>query len=67
MPISVILDEKLNDLFIQTSRIFGYLVLLVMTAFTIFGHPFVIRWAGAEYDKSYAIGMLLAFLHANKG
>ena len=52
-------DEKLNDLFIQTSRIFGYLVLLVMTAFTIFGHPFVIRWAGAEYDKSYAIGMLL--------
>ena len=53
------LNEKLNNLFLKTSRIFSYLILLVMTAFIIFGHQFIIRWAGEEYSKSYFIGILL--------
>lgn len=52
-------NDQLNKLFVQTSRVFGYLVLLFMAAFSIFGHKFVIRWAGLEYSISYTVGMLL--------
>ena len=30
-----------------------------MSAYMVFGHEFVIRWAGIEYDISYAVGWLL--------
>ncbi len=51
--------QKLNQLFIRSSRIFAYLIWLVMSAYIIFGEQFVICWAGKEYAASYAIGLML--------
>lgn len=51
--------DRINELFIQSSRVFSYLIWLFMSAFVIFGHQFVIRWAGVEYDISYTVGWLL--------
>ena len=51
--------EKINELFIKSSRIFSYMIWLFMSSFVIFGHQFVIRWAGIDYDKSYTVGILL--------
>lgn len=52
-------SKKINDLFIKSSRIFAYLVWLIMSAYIIFGQQFVIRWAGKEYELSYFVGFLL--------
>ena len=52
-------SKKINDLFIKSSRIFAYLVWLIMSAYIIFGQQFVIRWAGKEYELSYSVGLLL--------
>lgn len=51
--------NKTNELFVQSSRIFAYFIWLFMSAYMIFGHAFVIRWAGPEYDISYTVGWLL--------
>lgn len=51
--------NKTNELFVQSSRIFAYFIWLFMSAYMIFGHVFVIRWAGPEYDISYTVGWLL--------
>lgn len=50
---------KLNALFIRSSRLFSYFVWLFISVFAIFGHEFVVVWAGPNYKKSYFIGMLL--------
>lgn len=50
---------KINELFVRSSRIFAYLIWLFMSAYMIFGHVFVIRWAGSEYEISYTVGWLL--------
>ena len=52
-------NKKINELFIKSSRIFAYLVWLIMSAFIIFGQQFVVRWAGIEYELSYYVGILL--------
>lgn len=54
-------DEKLNVIFIKTSRLCAYVCWLVMSAYCIFGKQFVIVWAGSEYYESYIIGFLLMF------
>lgn len=51
--------SKTNELFIQSSRIFSYFIWLFMSAYMIFGHAFVVCWAGPEYDTSYTVGWLL--------
>ena len=51
--------DGINKLFIRTSRIFAYLIWLFMSGYIIFGHPFVIKWAGSDYVNSYYIGILL--------
>lgn len=51
--------DGINSLFIKSSRIFAYFVWLFMSAFFVFGRPFVLRWAGKEYGSSYLIGLLL--------
>ena len=30
-----------------------------MSAFCVFGKPFILRWAGSEYGKSYYVGLLI--------
>lgn len=51
--------QRINELFIRTSRLFAYLIWLAMSAYIIFGPQFVLRWAGKEYGTSYLIGLLL--------
>ena len=51
--------KELSDLFIKTSRIFALLVFLIMSGYCIFGRPFILRWAGEEYEVSYYVGLLL--------
>lgn len=51
--------DKTNELFVRSSRLFSYFIWLFMSAYMVFGHEFVIRWAGIEYDISYAVGWLL--------
>ena len=52
-------NKKINNLFIKSSRIFAYLVWLIMSAYIIFGKQFIIRWAGIDYESSYYVGLLL--------
>ncbi len=52
-------DKALSDLFIQVSRIIAQVSVLIMSGFIIFGKPFVCRWAGAGYENSYYIAILL--------
>lgn len=51
-------DKELSDLFIRTSRIFTYILVLVMSGYCIFGKAFIIVWAGAEYENSFYVGLL---------
>ncbi len=52
-------EKKLNDLFYKTCRIFMYLIGFIMVGFFIIGKLFILRWAGADYAKSYTVGCLL--------
>lgn len=52
-------NKELSDLFIKTSRIFAFLVFLIMSGYCIFGKIFILRWAGIEYEMSYYVGLLL--------
>lgn len=52
-------DNEISDLFVKTSRLFAYLVLLIMSGYCIFGKDFILKWAGAEHGTSYYIGLLL--------
>lgn len=54
-------SEELNDLFIKTSRLCTYVVVIIMLEYSLFGHSFVCRWAGDNYSKSYLVGFLLMF------
>ena len=51
--------KELSDLFIRTSRIFTYILVLVMSGYCIFGKAFIIRWAGEEYVNSFYVGLLI--------
>ena len=51
--------KELSDLFVRTSRIFLYIIVLFLSGYCIFGKSFIIRWAGAEYEFSFYVGLLL--------
>lgn len=52
-------EVKLNDLFRKTSKLFLYLISLIILSFVFFGKPFILRWAGATYEDAYTVGCLL--------
>lgn len=52
-------NKEISDLFVKTSRIFAFLVFLIMSGYCIFGRVFILRWAGEEYEVSYYVGLLL--------
>lgn len=52
-------DQLLSELFIKSTRIFVYILVLVMSGYCIFGKAFIIRWAGVEYEKSFYVGLLI--------
>ena len=52
-------EARLNRLFTRTSKWFTYLICFIMMAFFIFGHAFILRWAGMEYAQAFTVGWLL--------
>lgn len=52
-------NKALSDLFVRTSRIFAQIAVLVMSGFVFFGMPFIKRWSGTEYTRSYYVGVLI--------
>lgn len=54
-------NQKLNNLFIKTSRICAYVTFIIMIEYSCLGRCFIKRWAGPEYSTSYTIGFLLMF------
>lgn len=52
-------ETKLNNLFRRTSKLFTYITGFIISAFIIFGRPFILRWAGEDYGKSFTVGWML--------
>lgn len=53
-------DEKeLNNLFRRSSKIFMYIIGMIIVGFFVIGRSFVLRWAGADYGRSFIVGWLL--------
>lgn len=52
-------EERLNDLFRRTCKLFTYLIGYVIIAFFIFGRPFILRWAGTDYGDSFNVAWML--------
>lgn len=52
-------EYRLNSLFRQTCKLFTYITGFIIIAFYIFGRPFILRWAGENYEKSFTVGWLL--------
>lgn len=51
--------SNLSELFIQIGRWQYYLLALVATGFIIFGKQFIALWAGAGFEDSYIITLLI--------
>lgn len=52
-------EVRLNDLFRRTCKLFTYLIGFIITAFVTFGRPFILRWAGEDYSRSFTVGWML--------
>ncbi len=52
-------DEELSKLFVKTARISAQIAFFIISAYIIFGKPFICRWSGEEYEKSFYVGMLI--------
>lgn len=50
--------KELSDLFIRTGRIQYIVLAYVLSAFIVFGRPFIRLWAGAGYEDAYIIALL---------
>ena len=51
--------KLLSDRFIKVGRIQWIVLSLVLSGFIIYGRPFVRMWAGANYEESYYIAIIL--------
>ena len=52
-------DEKeISNLFIRTGRIQYIVMAYILSAFIVFGRPFIHLWAGTGYEDSYTIALL---------
>lgn len=52
-------DRALTQLFTRIGRIQFMILSLIATGLIFFGKPFIMRWAGDNYENSYAIALLL--------
>lgn len=50
--------RAVSDLFIRTSRMQYIVMAYILTAFIVFGRPFIRLWAGEGYEDSYVIALL---------
>lgn len=51
--------SEISDLFIRTGRIQYMIMGFILASFILFGHPFIILWAGVGYGEAYYIALLL--------
>lgn len=50
--------KEISDLFIKTGRIQFIIMSFVLIGFILFGHQFIILWAGPDYSETYYITLL---------
>ncbi len=51
-------EKDISDLFIRTGRIQFIVMSFVLTGFILFGHQFILLWAGNNYNDTYTIALL---------
>lgn len=49
---------QLTDLFIRVGRLQYLIIALALSGFIVFGKPFIILWAGLEYENAYYIALV---------
>lgn len=52
-------DSKLTDIFVKVGRYQYMVLLLIFSAFCIWGREFIYFWIGSGYEESYVIAILL--------
>ena len=52
-------QNEISNLFIRTGRIQSIIMSVVLFGFIVFGHQFVILWAGEDYSDSYIMAVLI--------
>lgn len=50
--------KEISNLFIRTGRIQNIVMAIILFGFIVFGKPFIILWAGPEYEEAYFITLL---------
>lgn len=50
--------SQLTELFIRVGRLQYYLIALALSGFIVFGKPFLVLWAGVEYESAYYIALV---------
>lgn len=50
--------KEISDLFIKTSRVQYIILSYILSGFVVFGHQFIIFWAGSGYDDAFYITLL---------
>ncbi|WP_321372785.1 oligosaccharide flippase family protein [uncultured Draconibacterium sp.] len=51
-------EKEISDLFIRTGRIQFIVMGFILTGFILFGHQFILFWAGNDYNDTYTIALL---------
>lgn len=54
-------EREISDLFIRTGRIQYIVMAFILSAFVVFGRPFLRLWAGEEYGDAYILALLFFF------
>lgn len=50
--------SQLTELFIRVGRLQYLIIALALSGFIVFGKPFIILWAGPEYENAYYIALV---------
>lgn len=51
-------DSEISNLFIKTGRIQYLVISLLVSGFIVFGKPFILVWAGADYMDAYYVALI---------
>lgn len=51
-------EKAISDLFIRTGRLQYVVMSFILSAFIVFGRPFILLWAGDGYDDAYYICLM---------
>lgn len=51
-------EKAISDLFIRTGRLQYIVMAFILSAFIVFGRPFIQLWAGSGYEDAYYISLM---------